>query len=212
MDALLGLVDQDSDSSSDASLVIEAQERPRVLPTQTVLPVSQMARPVTHVPVTVVQKRPLQLEDEEREHEKYSGFCIRNRLVSSALMDERMQGRVAVRVREMASHMRGGKITKNWVLLGVFCDKSSPRTSSRGNKFLIAKLSDLAGESVNLFLFDDAFHKYRMTSQGSIFAVLNPEILKPTEVSKIVSVIVQQRWHRVKQVNLLYLYPIQTKF
>lgn len=114
--------------------------------------------------------------------EPFSGIRIKNRLVSSQLLKERMETRIAVRVGEVQQHMRGGRITKNWVLFGVLHDKSSTRTAANGKKFITAKLTNMNDQHMGLFFFDDAYLKYRFETQGSILALLNPEILKPSEV------------------------------
>ena len=51
---------------------------------------------------------------------------------------------------------------------------------------MVVRLTDLADtNTVNLMLFADAFHKHKHEIPGTILAILNPQLLKSTEVPSV---------------------------
>jgi DNA polymerase III alpha subunit len=98
------------------------------------------------------------------------------------VMDERMRNRRMVRLGQIESSLRGSDVQGNWVTIGVIVEKSTPRDTAKGSKFVIFTLSDLQDTRVNLMLFESAFKQHWTEMVGSVVAILNPEILKPTDV------------------------------
>lgn len=82
----------------------------------------------------------------------------------------------------------------DYVVLGVICSKSSPlnaknsvRDQSTGNqergtdqhgKFMVIRLTDLKWE-LDLYLFDTGFSQFWKLSEGTLVAILNPDIMPP---------------------------------
>src|SRR3954468_22017080 len=69
----------------------------------------------------------------------------------------------------------------DWVTIGVLYSKSSPRTTSKGGKYCVLRLSDLAmgTEGANLFLFDKVFERWwKELIPGMVIAVLNGKVLR----------------------------------
>ena len=87
----------------------------------------------------------------------FFGIKILNPLISSVTLQQRMDGRKQIKVSQIKMHMRGGDIQDDWVTLGVVVFKSEPRTSQKGKKYAIWKLSDLKDvtKTVSFFLFGD---------------------------------------------------------
>jgi hypothetical protein len=55
----------------------------------------------------------------------------RNRFVSSSLLKEKMQGREAVPLARLKSHVTRGKVSSDWVVAGVVMQKSCMKTSQK---------------------------------------------------------------------------------
>ena len=112
----------------------------------------------------------------------------RNPLVSSELMQKRMQGRKMIKIPNILSRVRGSDdITGDWVTMGVVVDKLPPRDSAKGNKYAVWKLSDLSSQSsvVSLFLFGKAYQEHWKMVQSSVVALLNPTVMPNREVDSL---------------------------
>ena len=57
---------------------------------------------------------------------------VRSPLISSELMQQRMEGRKAVRIRNVASEVKNGDVPGDWVVFGVVVDKLPPRCMECG--------------------------------------------------------------------------------
>lgn len=96
-----------------------------------------------------------------------------------------MAGKQFVRLREIEAqlhHLTHLPHGAHWVTIGIVAERSSPRDSKNGRKFMTVKLTDLNDLTVHLFLFEEAYQKHKTVTIGSIVALLNAEALKPTEV------------------------------
>lgn len=114
------------------------------------------------------------------------GIRIVQPLISSAMMKERMVGRVAVDVRNLQKHLDQNDLSQDWCLAGVIVGKSTVQTSQKGAQYVIWKLSDLKGEiqTASLFLFKSAYKELWKTAQGMVIGVLNPSVF-PRKDGKI---------------------------
>ncbi|KAI5636605.1 mcm10 replication factor domain-containing protein [Phthorimaea operculella] len=113
------------------------------------------------------------------------GIRITKPLISSAGLLERMQGREAVcmlRVKRFVEHEDN---SRDWVIAGVIVRKSTPKKSQKGNQFIIWTLSDLKDDlkTVSMFLFRKAYNDLWKTSEGTVVAVLNPNVLDKSQNS-----------------------------
>lgn len=106
------------------------------------------------------------------------GIRIVQPLISSAMMKERMVGRIAVDTRNLQNHLETNDLSQDWCLAGVIVGKSSVQTSQKGAQYVIWKLSDLKGDiqTASLFLFKGAYKELWKTPQGMVVAVLNPSV------------------------------------
>ncbi|KAM7439404.1 minichromosome maintenance-related protein [Porites harrisoni] len=118
--------------------------------------------------------------------EKFSGLRIVNPLISSVVMEKRMEGRKMVKISQIPTKIKGNNdIDGDWVTIGVLVQKLPPKTSSNGKTYGIWKLSDLGANTTNefvaLFLFGDVYKEHWKTTEGSVVALLNASILPAKE-------------------------------
>ncbi|CAK1553851.1 unnamed protein product [Leptosia nina] len=114
------------------------------------------------------------------------GIRISKPLVSMTALVDRMHGREAVNMLRVKRYVENENLSKDWVIAGVIIRKSSTKKSQKGNQFVIWTLSDLKDDikTVSLFLFRKAYNELWKTSEGTIVAVLNPNVLDRSENSK----------------------------
>lgn len=113
------------------------------------------------------------------------GIRITKPLISSSAFLERMQGREAISMLRVKRHVESDDASKDWVISGVIVRKSDSKKSQKGSQFLIWTLSDLKDDlkTVSLFLFRKAYSDLWKTTEGTVVAVLNPNILDRSQNS-----------------------------
>ncbi|VVD02043.1 unnamed protein product [Leptidea sinapis] len=113
------------------------------------------------------------------------GIRIYKPLISSTALLDRMQGREAVNMLRVKRYVENEDLTKDWVIAGVIVKKSSVKKSQKGNQFLIWTLCDLKDDlkTVSMFLFRKAYNDLWKTMEGTVVAVLNPNVLDRSENS-----------------------------
>lgn len=111
------------------------------------------------------------------------GIRIVHPLLSSATLQERMQGRKPISFARLKSHVEHGDLKEDWAIAGVVLTKSPTKTTSKGGQFSIWRLSDLHGEikTVSLFLFSQAYKDLWKTAEGMVICILNPSVLERNE-------------------------------
>lgn len=114
------------------------------------------------------------------------GIRITRPLISSTALEERMQGRTPVNMLRVKKYVELQNTTQDWVIGGVIVRKSLVKKSQKGNQFLIWTLTDLKDDfkTVSMFLFRKAYNDLWKTTEGTVVAVLNPNILDRSENSK----------------------------
>ncbi|XP_063386936.1 protein MCM10 homolog [Cydia fagiglandana] len=113
------------------------------------------------------------------------GIRITKPLISSAALLDRMQGREAINMLRVKRHVENEDLSKDWVTAGVIVRKSAVKKSQKGNQFLIWTLSDLKDDlkTVSMFLFRKAYNDLWKTTEGTVVAVLNPNVLDRSQNS-----------------------------
>ncbi|XP_055638693.1 protein MCM10 homolog [Toxorhynchites rutilus septentrionalis] len=108
------------------------------------------------------------------------GIRIVHPLVSSAVLQERMEGKKAVSMARIKYHIEHEQLKNDWAIAGVVLNKSPPKTTSKGGQFSIWRLSDLHGEIkvVSLFLFSQAYKDLWKTAEGMVICILNPNVFE----------------------------------
>ncbi|CAG9788558.1 unnamed protein product [Diatraea saccharalis] len=113
------------------------------------------------------------------------GIRITKPLISSAALLDRMQGREAVNMLRVKRHVENEDLSKDWVIAGVIVRKSSTKQSQKGNQFMIWTLSDLKDDlkTISMFLFRKAYTDLWKTCEGTVVAILNPNVLDKSQNS-----------------------------
>ncbi|CAG4987406.1 unnamed protein product [Parnassius apollo] len=113
------------------------------------------------------------------------GIRISKPLVSSTVLLDRMQGREAVNMLRVKRYVENEDLSKDWVIAGVIVRKSTSKKSQKGNQFIIWTLSDLRDDmkTVSMFLFQKAYNDLWKTSEGTVVAILNPNVLDRSQNS-----------------------------
>lgn len=113
------------------------------------------------------------------------GIRITKPLISSSALLDRMQGREAINMMRVKRHVENEDLSKDWVIAGVVVRKSAAKKSQKGNQFVIWTLSDLKDDmkTVSMFLFRKAYNDLWKTPEGTVVAVLNPNVLDRSQNS-----------------------------
>ncbi|KAI8439185.1 hypothetical protein MSG28_013032 [Choristoneura fumiferana] len=113
------------------------------------------------------------------------GIRITKPLISSSALLDRMQGREAVNMLRVKRHVENEDLSKDWVTAGVIVRKSAAKKSQKGNQFQIWTLSDLKDDlkTVSMFLFRKAYNDLWKTPEGTVVAILNPNVLEKSQNS-----------------------------
>ncbi|XP_052743194.1 protein MCM10 homolog [Bicyclus anynana] len=113
------------------------------------------------------------------------GIRITKPIISSSALLDRMQGREAVNMLRVKRYVENEDLAKDWVIAGVIVRKSSAKKSQKGNNFVIWTLSDLKDDlkTVSMFLFRKAYNELWKTPEGTVVAVLNPNVLDRSQNS-----------------------------
>lgn len=116
----------------------------------------------------------------------FFGIRISKPLISSAVLQERMSGRTSVAMSNIKQFISKNTISEDWVIAGVIVNKSTVRTSQKGNQYIIWKLSDLKGDikTISLFLFGNAYKELWKSTIGTVLGVLNPTIMDKKDGSR----------------------------
>lgn len=114
------------------------------------------------------------------------GMRIKQPLISSAVLLERMTNRTPVSLARVRSHTeQGGDLSKDWVIAGAVISKSV-KESKKGAKFSIWRISDLRPgmKIVTLFLFKSAHNELWKTAEGMVVGILNPGVMERKDENK----------------------------
>lgn len=107
------------------------------------------------------------------------GMRITKPLISSSALLDRMQGREAINMLRVKRYVENEDLSKDWVIAGAIVRKSSAKKSQKGNNFIVWTLSDLKDDlkTISMFLFRKAYNELWKTTEGTVVAVLNPNVL-----------------------------------
>lgn len=110
----------------------------------------------------------------------FFGIRIVSPLISSAELKERMEGKIAVTIFRVKSHIISENVHNDWVIAGVLISKSDTKTSQKGSSYCIWKISDLSDDmkTATVFLFSNAYKQFWKTITGSVVGILNPNVLE----------------------------------
>ncbi|ORX91230.1 hypothetical protein K493DRAFT_339496 [Basidiobolus meristosporus CBS 931.73] len=111
----------------------------------------------------------------------------RNRKVSVETMNERMRGRQMIKLSSIQKSLVRDDIPGNWVTIGVIGEKRPVKTTKKGDPYYVVKISDLK-TTISLIMFGKQYEKLWAEPLGSMIAILNPKILKPTDRNASVAI------------------------
>ncbi|KAJ3055601.1 minichromosome maintenance- protein [Rhizophlyctis rosea] len=131
--------------------------------------------------------------------ETHSGLRLKSRTIPHTHFLTLMSSRRPIPLPSISTHMHGDDIPGDWVAIGVIASKSPPRTASTGKKYILFKLTDLAGCIVNVFAFGRAFEGVWKETVGSVVAILNPRIVLPNEALNSIALDVNDanKWMKI---------------
>lgn len=136
-----------------------------------------------------IQKPKIKISNQQKfdvDSDPFFGIRIVNPLISSAVLQDRMTNRDSVTFGQLSRYLQVKSKDKDWVIAGVVVNKSTVRTSQKGNQYLIWTLSDLKDDikTVSMFLFGNAYHQLWKTAVGTVVGILNPSVLDKKEGTK----------------------------
>lgn len=123
----------------------------------------------------------------------YSGLHLSKRLVAPRAVARHVSGKKTMCIKEILREVKAPDfdlpdVEQDIVILGIVAKKSEPRshnTSKATNgkkddrgKYMVISLCDLHYE-VDLFLFNSGFERFWKLTEGTVVAILNPNVLPP---------------------------------
>ena len=121
--------------------------------------------------------------DKDSSTDPFSGIRITKPLVSSEMMQLRMQGRKMFRLSTLHNKSKKELSDCDWVTIGVIVHKPEPKKSSSGKTYCIWKLNDLQNcdQTVSFFLFGEVYKTHWKVSIGTVVGLLNPSMMDKSE-------------------------------
>lgn len=131
--------------------------------------------------------------------EPFSGLHLKSRRMEHNVVTRTLEGKTVLTVPQLLKTVKAPDfdppdMENDFVVLGVIASKSSPLTpknavnerstgnqdkdANQANKFMVIRLTDLKWE-LDLFLFDTGFSRFWKLTEGTLIAVLNPDIMPP---------------------------------
>lgn len=131
-------------------------------------------------------------EKEQPSYEPYSSFHLSRRILPHNVLTRGVSGKKAYNIKDLLRDVKAPDfslpdIEQDVVVFGILAKKSEPRShkpatgkkkdEDRG-KYMVMTLVDLDFE-VDLFLFGGGFERFWKLSEGTVLAILNPNIMPP---------------------------------
>lgn len=123
--------------------------------------------------------------------EAYSGFHLSRRTLPHNVLARHMSGKQAFCIKDLLRDVKAPDfalpdIEQDIVVLGIVAKKSDPRLHKQGahnkdeppRKFMVITLVDLHYE-LELFLFNSGFERFWKLTEGTVVAILNPDLMPP---------------------------------
>ncbi|XP_055711330.1 protein MCM10 homolog [Phlebotomus papatasi] len=108
------------------------------------------------------------------------GMRLVKPLVSGKFLEERMKDKVSVSMSRIRNVVDNLDKSLDWVFAGVIVSKSPVKTSQNGAQYSVWTLTDLKNDikTCTLLLFKSAHKDLWKTPQGTVVAVLNPNVME----------------------------------
>lgn len=110
--------------------------------------------------------------------EEFSKIRVEKRVVGSEALRNHLEGSEFVRLGRVGGHSSGKGA--DWVTIAILAHKAPPRTSRKGDKYAVWRLSDFRVE-LTLMVFGDAFKSCCKFQAGDLLCVANPRQMEPRD-------------------------------
>ncbi|KAJ3493190.1 hypothetical protein NLG97_g4890 [Lecanicillium saksenae] len=131
-------------------------------------------------------------EKDQPSYEPYSSFHLSRRVLPHNVLTRGVSGKKAYNIKDLLRDVKAPDfslpdIEQDVVVFGILAKKSEPRSHKPGTgkkkdedrgKYMVMTLVDLDFE-VDLFLFNTGFERFWKLSEGTVLAILNPNIMPP---------------------------------
>lgn len=133
-------------------------------------------------------------DEQQASFESYSGFHLARRVLPHNVLARHVSGKAIFSIKDILRDVKAPDfslpdVEEDVVIFGVLAKKSDPKThkpaqnkkadeSDERGKFMIMTLVDLEFE-LDLFLFDSGFTRFWKLTEGTVVAILNPNIMPP---------------------------------
>ncbi|TQV97438.1 DNA replication licensing factor mcm10 [Cordyceps javanica] len=131
-------------------------------------------------------------EQEQPSYELYSTFHLSRRILPHNVLTRGVSGKKSYNIKDLLRDVKAPDfslpdIEQDIVVFGILAKKSEPRSHKPGTgkkqdedrgKYMVMTLVDLDFE-VDLFLFNSGFERFWKLSEGTVIAILNPNIMPP---------------------------------
>jgi len=158
-------------------------------------------RPHSSQDVTADEETALGKTPDSSKFEPYSKLHLSNRILPHSFLTRNLSNKKIIRIPDLLRIIKGPDfqlpedIDSDWVVFGIVASKSEPKQIkgsvpvtkdadpfddglNNTKRYMAITLTDLTW-SMDLFLFDTAFPRYYRLSEGSLIAILNPNIMPP---------------------------------
>ncbi|WOK92939.1 hypothetical protein Cni_G01631 [Canna indica] len=114
------------------------------------------------------------------EVEKFSGLRVRNPLIGSVELANRLSDIRFIRLPTIRNLLMGDALSGCWATVGVLTENGAPKLSSAGKSYCIWKIGCFSETDVSVFLFGDAYTTNCKERVGAVFALFNASVRKDT--------------------------------
>lgn len=119
--------------------------------------------------------------NDKAEKDAYSGEILLRRYYEEPELEKRLRKVKILRAPKLLAKVYAPNFEEpsyiNWCLAGIVMHKSEPKTTSTNSKYLALRVG-LFSQTVDVYLFGDAFKKFWKTQCGDVIVILNPTIKK----------------------------------
>ncbi|KAJ4266391.1 hypothetical protein NW762_004375 [Fusarium torreyae] len=131
-------------------------------------------------------------EEQAAGFEPYSSFHLSKRILPHGVLARHVSGKKVYTIKDLLKVVKAPDfalpdVEQDIVVFGILAKKSEPRahkptqkngkTEDRG-KYMVMTLVDLEWE-LDLFLFNSGFTRYWKLTEGTVIAILNPNLMPP---------------------------------
>ncbi|KAM3507937.1 hypothetical protein MY11210_006929 [Beauveria gryllotalpidicola] len=131
-------------------------------------------------------------EKEQPSYELYSSFHLSRRILPHNVLTRGVLDKKSYGIKDLLRDVKAPDfslpdVEQDIVVFGILAKKSEPRSHKPGTgknkdedrgKYMVMTLVDLEFE-VDLFLFNSGFERFWKLSEGTVIAILNPNIMPP---------------------------------